>query len=494
MTDTTPTPVEGGYDKNGKIVLQKEIELQEKKERLAKLIEKVEAAQVAGSPISSDEVAAIRNLKSDIQRLEQSFYRDNEFDYDFTYLYLHEPFLGTVSVGVSKRVDYSVPTAYVGIRNTTNGYDVTMGYNPDFMRSLTSVQRQGVIRHELYHLIFQHIFGRSMGDERLAKLWNWATDLAINSIIGKDNLPSLCLIPGQRNIDPATGKPVQGIYADFIANTPLMQSSDFYFAGLLKLMQENNHDESDIKIGVNGDVGTMDDHGQWADVPEEVKEEIRERVREMIGKGAMRADQSNSWGNTPQEIQEWIRKMLSREIDWRTIVKSFIGRVRSKERASSMKRINKKMPYINPGVKRKYRSTFACFIDQSGSMSDKDIAQLFGELEGLAKETEIDVYHFDTEIDEQSHTVWRKGKPFPKPHRTRCGGTDFQAVANFCNSSKSQHWSGVIILTDGYAPTMGQIVGSKVLWVITETGDPAIARPGDLVCQMKKDAGTFKRY
>ncbi len=474
----------------------KDITQAQAEKRLQEIVKKAEALgkQVPPVKLPKEDVDEAKALKIVISRLEQAKYYEGEFQPDFTQLFLDESFLGGISIGVSKRADFSVPTAYVGVRRNGNAYDVVLGFNPSFMRKLNKLQRAGVIRHELYHLVFQHIFTRAIGDQRLATLWNWATDLAINSIIGKDNLPTLCLIPGHRNIDPATGKPVEGIYADYIANAPKMKASDHYFAELLKLMQENNHDECDLTIGLNGDVGTMDDHSGWEDIPEEVKEEIRERVRELVGEGAMRADQNNSWGNTPQEIQEWIRKMLSREIDWRNIVKSFFGRVRSKERSSTMKRINKKLPYINPGVKRKYKSTFACFIDQSGSMSDKDIAMLFGEIEGLAKETEIDVFHFDTQVDENSHTVWKKGKPFPKPHRTRCGGTDFDAVANFCNDPKNPNWSGVVILTDGYAPVMGQIKGAKVLWVITETGTLDIVRPGDLACKMKKDNGNFRSY
>ena len=179
--------------------------------------------------------------------------------------------------------------------------------------------------------------------------------------------------------------------------------------------------------------------------------------------------------------------MLSREIDWRSVVKNFIGRCRTQERSSTIRRVNKKMPYIHPGVRRPMRAKFACFIDQSGSMSDYDISMLFGELEGFAKETELDVYHFDTEIDEGSHTVWKKSSPFPKAHRTRSGGTDFQCVANFCNKPENRgRWSGVVILTDGYAAVMGNIVGAKVLWVITEGGTKNIVRKGDLAVQMKK--------
>ena len=119
---------------------------------------------------------------------------------------------------------------------------------------------------------------------------------------------------------------------------------------------------------------------------------------------------------------------------------------------------------------------------------------LFCELEQFAQHTELEVFHFDTEIDEKSKTLWKKGRPFPPAHRTRCGGTDFQAVADYCNRPENRgKWAGIVILTDGYAPAMGQILGSKVIWVITETGTMNAVRKGDLAVQMKK-AKQFKRY
>ena len=120
-------------------------------------------------------------------------------------------------------------------------------------------------------------------------------------------------------------------------------------------------------------------------------------------------------------------------------------------------------------------------------MSDEDVALAFAEVEGASKETTIDVYNFDTEIDEDSHKIWNRGKKFPWG-RTRCGGTSFNAVADFVNSDKNRgKWSGVVILTDGYAEEMGSIRGSKVLWIITPTGTVNAARPGDLIVQLKVD-------
>jgi predicted metal-dependent peptidase len=308
----------------------------------------------------------------------------------------------------------------------------------------------------------------------------------------------MCLIPGKIGINPKTGKEMTGPYAEFIKNAPPLKSSDYYFEELRKIQEEQkkkNNGDDQIEVSIGEGMGTLDDHDQWENLPKEVQDAIRDKVHEMLEQAVKKADRNNDWGSVPHEIQQAIRHILSREIDWRSIVRNFFGRCRTMERISTVRRINKKKPYVFPGVKRKLVANFAVFIDQSGSMSDEDISMLFSELETFAQLTSLDVYHFDTEIDEKSHTVWKKGKAFPKPYRTRCGGTDFQAVADFCNKSENRgKWAGVVILTDGYAPKMGQIVGSKTMWVITEGGTMDTVGENDLCVQMKKDRVFKKRF
>lgn len=454
-----------------------------------------EGATEEEAEMAADE--AIREINRQVEEEEGISHDTKEFDSDFLQVYMNDPFLGTVSSEVTKMVDTKMPTAYVGVRPNGRGHEVVMGFNPKFFRSLSPKERRGVIKHELYHLIFQHIFDRAPGDKDYQILWNWATDLAINSIIGADNLPDACLLPGKAPIDPATGKEIEGPYAEFIANAPKLQSSDFYYEKLREIEEEQrkNGNQNSVNIAIGQGMGTMDDHGKWGELPAEIREQIRDKVRDMVEKAVKRADRSNEWGSVPQEIAEIIRKLLSREIDWRSILRQFIGRCRTMDRNSTIKRINKKAPYLFPGHVRKYMANFACFIDQSGSMSDEDIAMLFFELENFVQAgTELDVFHFDTEIDENSKTLWKKGRPFPPAHRTRCGGTDFQCVADFVNRPENRgKWSGIVILTDGYAPRMGQIHNSRVIWVITEHGTMEAVRKNDLAVQMKK-AKQFKRY
>lgn len=423
--------------------------------------------------------------------------RAGEFDKDFYELFSVEPFLGQISADMTKVPDPNCKTAYVGIRKQNGSYEIILGYSPKFMRELSSNKRLGVLKHEIYHVIFQHIFHRMTASPENQRLQNWATDLAINSIIGKENLPEFCLIPGVRPINSETGEPVFDPYSDFVATAQTMQASDYYFEELLKIRQKeqekNGGGNATISIGSPG-MDTLDDHDGWADLDPDVAEQLKDKLGNSIEKALKNASRDRRWGSVPQAIQDMIAKLYSNEVDWRSIIKNFIGRSRSMERHSTIKRINKKMPYIHPGVKRPTVANFACFLDQSGSMSDEDIAQLFGELQQLANLTTIDVFHFDTEIDTENKMVWSKGSANPKCLRTRCGGTDFDAVANFLNSKENRgRYSGAIVLTDGYAPTMGYVFQTKILWVITEHGTLESVRPGDLVTQMKSDKGKFKK-
>jgi predicted metal-dependent peptidase len=407
-------------------------------------------------------------------------FSDREFEKDFLDIYMHEPFLGGVSMEISKIPDPSCGTAYVGIRLDTN--ELVMGYNPYFFRSLTALEREGVIIHELYHIVLQHLFERNVTDKNYAMAWNIGTDLAINSIIGHTRLPSMALIPGR-----VPSKMKQPKLVEYIKKVKPLQASEFYFEGVKEILDEMNKNGQGLE-GVGE--GTLDDHSNWGNLPDNLKDQIKDKVRGMLQNAVNRADSKNSWGTVPASMQAEIRKGLTHEVNWRAILKMFFGTARSLTRISTIKKVSRKLPGILPGVKRGTTARFAFFIDQSGSMSDEDVALAFTEVEAASKEAEIDVYNFDTEIDENSHKVWKRGRTFPWG-RTRCGGTDFNAVARFVNDQRNfGRWSGICILTDGYAPVLGHVRGAKVLWIITPSGNTGVFRQGDLLVQLRKEQKT----
>lgn len=397
-----------------------------------------------------------------------------------------EPFSGEISMRVPKVSNWKIDTAYVGADKEGN---IHMGYNPDFMRSLPQNQKVGVIIHEILHIAFGHIAERAPANKQDAKIFNIAADLAINSIIGASRLPEFCLMPGRapKSDDPKL--------AELIKSFPMMESADWYFNRLKDYADKNkNSDGSDYEFSIGNEDGeTLDSHGSWGDVPEEVKDILRNKTKELLESGVKNAQKSAKWGTIPSEIQSVLEKMLRNVLDWKAILRMFLGRTRSIERVSTMKRLNKRLPYMMPGAKRSTIANVLCAIDQSGSVSDEDVQRFLAETFAASKEGQIDIVNFDTEIDEKSFQSVRNGQNF-KWQRTRCGGTDFNAVQNYLNNSKNRgKYSACIIMTDGYAPKMGAVVGTKIMWIITENGDISAARPGDLVVKMDENNKAVKR-
>ena len=104
---------------------------------------------------------------------------------------------------------------------------------------------------------------------------------------------------------------------------------------------------------------------------------------------------------------------------------------------------------MSTGTKRGYTSSIAVYIDQSGSVGNAELELAFAELRNLSRRTEFTTFHFDTEVDLSSETLWRKSKT-PEATRTRCGGTDFEPVTKHANAN-SHRFDGYIIITDGEA-------------------------------------------
>ena len=69
-----------------------------------------------------------------------------------------EPFFAALSRKIEKKASQAIPTAGVRV-NPDNGH-FEMIYNPEFFASLPDDQVRGVLKHEFYHLIFEHVTSR----------------------------------------------------------------------------------------------------------------------------------------------------------------------------------------------------------------------------------------------------------------------------------------------------------------------------------------------
>jgi len=330
-----------------------------------------------------------------------------------------------------------------------------MLYNPEFFADLTDDQRLGVLMHEFYHLIFQHVTGR-LPPEGMSKMWNVATDLAINSfLIGK--LPEGGCIPTQ--------EPFQ--------DYPLEKSAEWYFSKLQNDEQfkpdegegdgEGNEGEGNEGEGSgSGDPSegdgsgkgkplpdSMDDHSGWGEVDQETKAMAEERLKDAIRKATEEVNSGGrGWGTVSQGMRKKIQDMVTPKVNWRSVLRYFVKTSQRANKRSTVRRINKRFPYIHAGKKVNRTAKIAISIDQSGSVSDEMLAVFFSELNGLAKYAEFTVVPFDTQVAESEVYVWKKGKRRTF-ERVSCGGTCFNAPSRWVNE---RQFDGHIILTDMEAP------------------------------------------
>jgi predicted metal-dependent peptidase len=356
-----------------------------------------------------------------------------------------EPFFAALSRRIHKSATTAVPTAGVKINKDTGHFE--MVYNPAFFEGLTPTEQRAVLKHEMYHLIFQHVTGR-LPPEGMSKMWNVATDLAINSFIAEE-LPEGGCIPGKAPFE----------------EYPAEMSAEWYFSKLQndeQFQQDSNDGEGDgdpqSGDGEPGDgqgqsgsglPDSLDDHSGWGDVDQETRALAEERLKDAVRKASEEVNAGGrGWGSVTASCRKKIQDMVKARVNWRSVLRYFIKTSQRANKRSTVRRINKRFPYIHAGKRVSRTAKIAISIDQSGSVSDAMLAAFFVELENLAKYAEFTVVPFDTEVAESEVYVWKKGKRRTWD-RVSCGGTDFNAPTRWVNA---RQFDGHIILTDMEAP------------------------------------------
>ena len=237
--------------------------------------------------------------------------------------------------------------------------------------------------------------------------------------------------------------------AQLISQLPRNHASEWYYEKLKEKAEEEKKKGNNPDAAF-GDLDSLDDHSTWDDLPEEMKELVKGKVKAIVDRAVKAADaQANGWGNIPAELREQIRASVTPVVNWRNVLRQFVGNLARGERANSIKRINKRFPYIHPGTKRGYVAKLLVAIDQSGSVDDTQLAIFFSELAALTKKVSVTILPFDCSADLKDSFEWKKGAKV-EAKRVRGGGTDFNAPTRILNDPKNRgRWDGMLILTDG---------------------------------------------
>ena len=375
-------------------------------------------------------------------------------------LLMREPFFAALSRRIDKIASTAIPTA--GVRVNPDSAQFELLYNPEFFAQLDDTHKLGVLKHEFYHLIFEHVTNRKPADG-LKRIDNIAMDLAINCHIANE-------LPNDANPGPTIGKepmkaciPGEGMFKDL----PSFKSYEWYLEALKKMQDEQEKEDGDGEGGEGsgdpfGDADSLDDHDGFGEADGTTEDIAKERMKDTLKKAAEEAEKARNWGTVSSSMRQDILDRIQTKIDWRKVLRYFVKTSQRADKRSTPRRLNKRYPRVHPGKRVRRQAKIAISIDQSGSVDDAMLAAFFSELNKLAEIAEFTVIPFDTRVAEDKVYTWKKGQ-HKKTERVLSGGTCFNAPTKYVNE---HGFDGHIVLTDLCAP---KPVASKCqrMWMTT---------------------------
>ena len=371
-------------------------------------------------------------------------------------LLMREPFFAALSRRIDKIASTAIPTA--GVRVNPDSAQFEMLYNPEFFDQLEDSHKQGILMHEFYHLIFEHVTNRKPVDG-IKRIDNIAMDLSINCHISS-------MLPSESNPGPVINDqpmqaciPGEGMFKDL----PPYKSYEWYLEALKKMGEDQDDGDGEGGGDPFGDMDSLDSHDEFGEVDGTTQEIASERMKEAIKKAAEEAEKSRNWGSVSSSMRSDILERIQTKIDWRKVLRYFVKTSQRADKRSTPRRLNKRYPRVHPGKRVRRQAKIAISIDQSGSVDDTMLAAFFSELNKLAEIAEFTVIPFDTVVAKDKVYTWKKGQS-KKTERVLTGGTCFNAPTKYVNEGD---FDGHIVLTDLMAP---KPVASKCqrMWMTTK--------------------------
>lgn len=356
-------------------------------------------------------------------------------------LLIKEPFYGLFCLKLHKTIDHSIDTLAVSRKDLS----ITLRVNPDFFMNYDEDLQIQLIKHEILHICFGHLFSFKGIDGCDQYLIDLANDYEVNSYI--DYIQG-GLFPQDKGWEKCMG-------------------TKWYYEQLKSEFE--NEDSSSVSINSlnvsSGPLGnTLDCHGTWEEFNSEDTSEdqiIKDTVEGMIKQVADETEKS--CGSLPGELVHRIEQLRNRPkktINWREVFKRLLGTIWSIETKRSRLKENVRFP-DNAGSRHKRKARLFVALDTSGSLSEKDFQIFFAELHNVWEEgCGITIVECDTQCYEPFEY---KGKKIEFVHGR--GGTDFHPAIDMFLERKSKY-SAMIYCTDGYCKIPDNCP-KNIIWVLT---------------------------
>jgi len=340
-------------------------------------------------------------------------------------LVLDNPFFGTLLFQLRSFEDNSQETFY------TDGK--VIGYNSDFVDSLTLSEVSAVLCHEILHCACMHIFRRGNRDH---EKWNHACDYVVNDLLVKNGFT----LPNGALLDYTySGKCAEDVY------------------NLLP------HDEGDSNYS-----GKPNPFGEVRDFPGNSESETNKAEGDFKITVKMADKMAKSKG-VNIGISEDVAKVKSNSVDWKNMLRKFVAD--SSKNDYTMKMPNKRYAWQGlylPSLYSEEVGEIVIGVDTSASISQDELDSFFAEISNIVSEVKpkkTTILHCDREI--HSIQEYFAGDEIENSGFKGRGGTSFNPVFNYVDEENIIP-NCMIYLTDLDASFKNiEIPFYPVLWVST---------------------------
>lgn len=357
-------------------------------------------------------------------------------------LVLDQPFFASIALRLRVQEDTASPTMW------TDGKD--LGYNPDWINTLTLDEIKGVISHEVMHIALLHNLRR---DQRDMGNWNIAGDEAINPIL----------------LDAGMTLPKEGL----IQRTYENMSAEEIYNRLPKPRKgkEKPGDQPGGQPGTDpGKCGEVRDYpgpdGQTTP-PTPAQMAQQEQQQKIDTQQALTA--AKRAGNLPGSLERLISDLLEPVIPWKEVLARFVDTHAKNDYTwtTPNRRYTPQGLYL-PALKNPEIGNILLSVDTSGSIDQSQLNEFVGEIQGILKaydKTTLTVIFCDHAIQGEPQTLDPDGDARTlKPKGG--GGTSFKPPFDYAEENGLQP-KAMIYFTDGYCSSFPKAPEYDTLWILT---------------------------
>jgi predicted metal-dependent peptidase len=351
------------------------------------------------------------------------------------------------------------------IKSIAVDYRKNLIYNKEFVSKLSDDETEFVLCHEAMHVALSHFLRK---DNRDVEVWNIATDLVINemllrryfslqnirkNIITAENLEKMGI--KIENVDEKTAEEVYDILINHKDKLKSFTNFDIHY--YIDDLSDEEKEQLEREYGKS-----------FEEVKKEIENENKKILVEATNFGKMR-------GNLPSGVERIVDKILSRKIDWKTLIRRTISDMIPYDfsyKYPSRKSIAVGI-YLPTTIKDK-KLEVVCVVDLSGSISDEEMRQFFTEIYHIAKSfhnVDITIITHDAEMQDE---IKVQNGCIDKLLNIKVhggGGTSHLWLPEYL---KKKHTNAKLIIcfTDGYTEFFEkeEIGNREIIWILSEKG------------------------